>query len=132
MKRLRIYIFLFSLFTFILVIFIISIIKNKEQKLNCATSEPTSICGTITFTEKKNKGKEIFNSNCAACHRLHKNMTGPALANIDSIKLKTWLTTKNKIDSTEVNTYKKDYHIITFSNHLDNEDINSLNEYLKQ
>lgn len=132
MNRLRFYIFLFSILTFLSVIFIISIIKNKEQNLKCATPEPTLICGTISFTENESKGKEIFDSNCAACHRLHKKMTGPALANIDSIKLNTWLSAKNKIDSTKVKTFKKEYHIVTFSNYLDKEDIESLFDYLKQ
>ncbi len=29
------------------------------------------------------KGKSLFNSNCAACHKLDKKMTGPALRNIE-------------------------------------------------
>ncbi|BCY28498.1 cytochrome c [Flavobacterium okayamense] len=132
MKRLRIYIFIFSILTFLSVIFIIFTLQNNAQKLNCATPEPTLICGTISLTENENKGKEIFDSNCSACHRLHKNMTGPALANIDSIKLKTWLTFKNQIDTTKVKTFKKVYHIATFSNNLDKEDIESLYDYLKQ
>lgn len=28
-------------------------------------------------------GKSLFNANCAACHRLNKPMTGPALANVE-------------------------------------------------
>lgn len=118
--------------TFLSVIFIIFILQNNVQKLNCATPEPTLICGTISFTENETKGKEIFDSNCLACHRLHKNMTGPALKNVDSIKLKTWLTFKNQIDTTKVKTFKKEYHIVTFSNHLDKKDVESLYDYLKQ
>ena len=118
MKRLRIYIFIFSILTFLSVIFIVFTIQNNEQKLNCATPEPTLICGTISFTENENKGKEIFNSNCAACHKLYKEATGPALSNIDSIKLKTWLISKNQIDTTKVKPIKKEYHLITFSNNL--------------
>lgn len=132
MKRLRIYIFIFSILTFLSVIFIVFTIQNNEQKLNCATPEPTLICGTISFTENENKGKEIFNSNCAACHKLYKEATGPALSNIDSIKLKTWLISKNQIDTTKVKPFKKEYHLITFSNHLNDEDVESLYEYLKQ
>lgn len=116
-----------------IVIFLMFAVKsNSNRKLDCATSDPTPICGTISFSEKEKKGKEIFNSNCLACHRLHKKMTGPALAYIDSIKLKTWLTTKNEIDSTKVKNYKIEYHLVTFSNHLNNEDIKSLYEYLKK
>ena len=29
------------------------------------------------------KGKSLFNANCAACHKLNKPMTGPALANVE-------------------------------------------------
>ncbi|WP_248724931.1 c-type cytochrome [Seonamhaeicola sp. ML3] len=30
------------------------------------------------------KGKSIFNANCAACHKLDKKMTGPALRNVEA------------------------------------------------
>ena len=30
------------------------------------------------------KGKQLFNQNCAACHALNRKMTGPALANVES------------------------------------------------
>jgi len=30
------------------------------------------------------KGKTLFNTNCAACHQLDKNMTGPALRNVET------------------------------------------------
>lgn len=30
------------------------------------------------------KGKQLFNQNCAACHALNRKMTGPALANVAS------------------------------------------------
>ena len=30
------------------------------------------------------KGKSLFNANCAACHKLNKKATGPALANVET------------------------------------------------
>lgn len=30
------------------------------------------------------KGKQLFNTNCAACHRLDQKMTGPALRNVEA------------------------------------------------
>ena len=30
------------------------------------------------------KGKALFNANCAACHKLDKDMTGPALRNVEA------------------------------------------------
>lgn len=37
------------------------------------------------------KGKEIFNTNCAACHNLDKKMTGPALRGVSAKYDKEWL-----------------------------------------
>ncbi|MCB9427051.1 MAG: c-type cytochrome [Flavobacteriales bacterium] len=37
------------------------------------------------------KGKELFNSNCAACHKLDKKATGPALRGVADKYEKEWL-----------------------------------------
>jgi mono/diheme cytochrome c family protein len=37
------------------------------------------------------KGKEIFNANCAACHKLDAKMTGPALRGVSAKHSKEWL-----------------------------------------
>ncbi|WP_396168373.1 c-type cytochrome [Flavobacterium sp.] len=37
------------------------------------------------------KGKELFNSNCAACHNLDRKMTGPALRGVSAKYDKPWL-----------------------------------------
>ncbi|PWA05667.1 c-type cytochrome [Flavobacterium psychrotolerans] len=37
------------------------------------------------------KGKEIFNTNCAACHKLDAKMTGPALRNVSQRREKAWI-----------------------------------------
>ena len=36
------------------------------------------------------KGKELFNSNCAACHNLDRKMTGPALRGVTGRHKKDW------------------------------------------
>jgi mono/diheme cytochrome c family protein len=41
-------------------------------------------------------GKTLFNTNCASCHQVHKNSTGPALAGVedrwpDKAKLHAWI-----------------------------------------
>ena len=55
---------------------------NQPQYLVCGTETPEFVCGTVSPNLNKNarKGKQIFNANCASCHKLTKNMTGPALA----------------------------------------------------
>ncbi|WP_461533588.1 c-type cytochrome [Sinomicrobium sp.] len=37
------------------------------------------------------RGKQLFNSNCAACHKLDQRMTGPALAGITKERDREWL-----------------------------------------
>ena len=39
------------------------------------------------------KGKSLFNANCAACHKLNKNLIGPALAGVSAKYEKEWLYT---------------------------------------
>lgn len=37
-----------------------------------------------TVSGDPDKGKQLFNQNCAACHALNRKMTGPALANVET------------------------------------------------
>ncbi len=39
------------------------------------------------------KGKSLFNANCAACHKLNKNLIGPKLAGVSDKYEKDWLYT---------------------------------------
>ena len=39
------------------------------------------------------KGKSLFNANCAACHKLNKNLVGPKLAGVTDKYEKEWLYT---------------------------------------
>ncbi len=47
------------------------------------------------------KGKQLYNANCAACHRLDKKLIGPALGNIsdkrDNKWLKSWIKDNNAL-----------------------------------
>ena len=62
---------------------------NKPTNLECGNETPKFYCGTVSpkLTENGRIGRQIFNANCAACHKLNKNMTGPALAKTDSTLL---------------------------------------------
>lgn len=44
-----------------------------------------------TFQGDPVKGKSLFNTNCAACHKLDKRMTGPALAGVTNHRSREWL-----------------------------------------
>lgn len=43
------------------------------------------------FSQDAAKGKEIFNTNCAACHKLDSKATGPALRDVAAKYDKEWL-----------------------------------------
>lgn len=131
MKRIRL-ILLFSIsFIFLLVGVILYQINTYAAPtyLVCAMPVPV-FCGTPNLTENQEIGREIFNSNCAACHKKHARSTGPALQNADSLVVVKWLTNKkNKIDSTKIEEYKIDYHRVIFSKILNKKEIADLIEY---
>lgn len=109
--------------------------NNRNKEFVCRIEVPEFVCGNAStnLSEKALKGKEIFNSNCTACHKLNKNMTGPALSKIDSTKLWNWLTEKNtKADTTKFSKMKIDYHKIMWSKSLTETQLNELYEYTKK
>ncbi|WP_299833497.1 c-type cytochrome [uncultured Tenacibaculum sp.] len=62
-----------------------------------AEEEPRFFCGTVdTITEEQRAGRKLFNANCASCHKLDKDMTGPALRGVkfDSLSLHEYLSSK--------------------------------------
>jgi mono/diheme cytochrome c family protein len=58
-----------------------------------ATVVPAAATTTPAVTQGGDpvKGKEIFNANCAACHKLDAKATGPALRNVGAKYDKAWL-----------------------------------------
>lgn len=46
---------------------------------------------TLSFAQDAAKGKELFNSNCAACHKLDGASTGPALRGVAERHSTDWL-----------------------------------------
>ena len=98
--------------------------------LECRIS--VSICGTqpLKLTENENKGREIFNSNCAACHKLDFKSTGPALRGTDSLVFIDWIIEKkHKIDTTKIEELGKDYHRTMFKDYVKEKDLALIIQY---
>ena len=56
---------------------------EAQIELGCGTVSPKAICGTDNMlTENGRMGRNLFNSNCAACHKLYKKAVGPALKGV--------------------------------------------------
>jgi mono/diheme cytochrome c family protein len=125
---------LFSSITIILLlvgIILFQIITFKDRPdLNCQI--PVPFCGTSNpkLTENQYKGKEIFNSNCAACHKLDAKSTGPALRNVDSLVFVKWIIDKNhKIDSIKIDKLGLNYHRTMFKDFLNEQNLALLIDY---
>lgn len=114
----------------VLIGFIFYEIKTYQPTyLVCAMPVPP-YCGNPDLTENETKGREIFNSNCAACHKLDARSTGPALRNIDSLVITKWMIGKNhKIDSTKIDKLGMDYHRTMFKDFVNEENLALIVDY---
>ena len=71
----------------------------KQVKHRNSTSKVLGFCLAIMLAFSTSifaqgdvaAGKALFNSNCAACHKLDKDMTGPALRGVAERLEKDWL-----------------------------------------
>ena len=130
MKKIR-HILLFSITLIILLVGVMFYeIKTYEPVTNCQI--PVPFCGTESpkLTEKQYGGKEIFNANCAACHKLDAKSTGLALRNIDSLVFVKWMIDKNhRIDTTKIEKLGLDFHRTKFKDYLNEENLPLLIDY---
>ena len=76
-------------------------LKTSQPIASCGVKDFEPFCGTESLSENASLGKQIFNANCAACHKLDKNMTGPALRGVakkyDSIIVQDYLRLDKKL-----------------------------------
>lgn len=125
-----------SIFSSLIIVAIIGIIlylylNPKEENLVCGTKSPEFVCGTESTPPEKQEGKRIFNSNCAACHKLNAKCTGPALRAIDSAKYWKVMTQKNvNIDTMKPQQFRIKNHQISFPQ-LSKVDLESLYSYTR-
>jgi mono/diheme cytochrome c family protein len=82
--------FLFSL-ALSLSLTMISFAQDKAAATPAVTAAPATASAPVGGAGDATKGKEIFNANCAACHKLDAKMTGPALRNVGAKYDKEWL-----------------------------------------
>lgn len=131
MKRIRQILFISISSIILLVGLIFYEIKTYKAPENWYCQMPVpAFCGTPNLSENQEKGREIFNSNCAACHKLDAKSTGPALRGIDSLVFAKWLIDKNhKIDSSKIEEFGIDYHRVAFKESLKEKDLESIINY---
>ncbi len=116
----------------LLVGFIFYQIKYETQADYLVCQIPVPFCGTNAppLTESQEKGRELFNSNCAACHKLDYRSTGPPLRNRDSLVFAKWILQKNyKIDSIKIEKLGIDYHKTMFKEYINKENLPLIIDY---
>jgi hypothetical protein len=118
---------------FTLAVFCFLFNRNQPVQLGCATRSPQYFCGTQNTPKDAVAGKNVFNSICAACHKLDAQSTGPALRNIDSIIFKKWIIDRNaKIDTTKFYKQAIDYHRYLAKENMDSLDIANLFHFINR
>jgi mono/diheme cytochrome c family protein len=93
------------------------------------------------FAQDVAKGKELFNTNCAACHKLDAKATGPALrgvaAKYDKEWLYKWIKNSGELiksgDALAVKVYEENNKVaMTAFPQLSNEDIDNIIAYTSE
>lgn len=137
----------YSAYALLLVFTIASVAIVVDEFQNISVYSPNNPDKTETSTISKPiknvEGKNLFQSNCRSCHALDKNLTGPALANVESRG--PWNDRKNLINwvkgsSAMINDYEytrklfEEYGKQTMPSlsHLSDKEIESIFDYLKE
>ena len=105
--------------------------KNEVNEFVCKIPVPTYFCGTKNLPKEVEKGRQLFNQTCAACHKLNMKSTGPALAKTDSVKYWKWISKNDvKVDSVKFKQFKFDFHQNLSREILSSKDINEIFKYI--
>ncbi len=85
-------------------------------------------------------GQQLFTANCAACHKIDKDMTGPALAGLENRRTREWIynfiRNNNEMlragDSTALKVYNDwGKTPMTIFPHLSNKDMDAMLAYIR-
>jgi len=107
--------------------------SKKTAYLVCANEPIKVFCGTKNLSQEASEGKKLFNGNCAACHKMDANRTGPALRKTDSIVFGKWMYYMDtKIDTTKLEQLGLDYHRNLSKTTFNVSDLEKIYQYVKE
>lgn len=117
-------------------------VGNHKSFLKIFFSLALSLSFSLSiFAQDPAKGKELFNANCAACHKLDKKMTGPALRGVadkyDKEWLYKWIKNSGELiksgDAQAVKVFEENGKVaMTAFPQLSNEDIDNILAYTSE
>lgn len=123
----------------------VAIVVEKFSTISVPAPKESSKAETTSGVKaiKNIEGKNLFQSNCQSCHAIQKDLTGPALANIenrapwtDRQNLIRWV--KNSMSMVNEFGYTKQlfeqYNRLPMPsfNHLSDKEIESILDYVKE
>jgi len=124
----------------------VALFVNKLSSVPSSVQSPTETTSITASPKKEVKnvaGKNLFQNNCQTCHALDKNLTGPALAGVESRgpwgdrkNLVKWV--KNPAAVIAENGYAKDLmkqyngQIMPAFPQLTDEQIGNIFDYIKE
>ena len=132
--------FVLCLFTFQLGLTVYSIANNPPSNYGQTNFTTVSTPG-VSFSEEGIRGKKLFQINCASCHGLFKDLTGPSLIGVESRwpnreLLKLWIKDWRKAVATKdpyaVELVKKSPADMNVFEFLKEDEIESILVYLKE
>jgi mono/diheme cytochrome c family protein len=80
-----------KLFLSLALMLTVSLSSVAQDAVPAAAAEAPAVAPAATLGGDPVRGKELFNSNCAACHKLDAKATGPALRGVAQKHDKEWL-----------------------------------------
>lgn len=120
---------------------IVGYFKSISKKVLFGLSLTILLSASVSAQGDPVKGKELFNSNCAACHKLDAKATGPALrgvgAKYDREWLYKWIKNSSALiksgDARAVKVYEEyNKSVMTAFPQLSNEDIDNIIAYASE
>ena len=124
----------------------VALFVNKFSSVPSSVQAPAGTKSSASSVKKEVKnvgGKNLFQNNCQTCHSLERNLTGPALAGVESRgpwtdkkNLLKWV--KNPAAVISENAYAKDLvkqyngQIMPSFPQLSDEQIGSIFDYIKE
>ncbi|MCL6525057.1 MAG: cytochrome c [Thermoflavifilum sp.] len=114
-------------------------VSNAPSEAAAPSASSSSSSATASTGNLVEKGQELFQANCSACHRIHEKLIGPPLAGVTKMRSKEWLynwirnsqAVINSGDTAAINLYKEYNQVqMTPFPQLSNQDIDAILAYI--
>lgn len=131
MKKLKLILLLgFLMISLSIGILLCFYLKNEVRVKQNTSHFNGSFCGTLNLPEDLQAGKELFLTNCSACHHIIKDATGPCLKDTDSLTFFKWFGIHNYSKKSRKNIkYGINFHQEMWKEKMNKEELIAIYKY---